>query len=267
MKYTFGFIGTGNMGGAIARAVSAYGKADSILLANRTLEKAQSLADDMGGTVCDNETVARECDIIFLGVKPQMMEEMLSGIRDILQKRKGEVTLISMAAGLTCNKISMMAGGDMAVVRIMPNTPVAIGKGVILYCSNSLAKDKEQIVAESLACGGLVDKVDESLIDIGTVVMGCAPAFAALFADSLAKGGEDNGLSREQAIRYAGKMMEGTAALMEATGKEPSQLIKEVCSPGGSTIKGVESLMANEFERIVKEAVEVSYKRTIELGK
>ena len=267
MKYTFGFIGTGNMGGAIARAVSLYANAGSILLANRTPEKAQALADSIGATVCDNETVVRECDIIFLGVKPQMMEEMLSGIKNILQERKSEVTLVSMAAGLTCERISQMAGGDMAIVRIMPNTPVAIGKGVILYCSNELAKDKADIVANALEKGGLVDKIDESLIDIGTVVMGCAPAFAALFADSLAKGGENNGLSREQAIRYAGKMMEGTAALMEATGKEPSQLIKEVCSPGGSTIKGVESLMDNGFENIVRDAVGASYKRTVELGK
>ena len=267
MKHTFGFIGTGNMGGAIARAVASWGGADSILLANRTTEKAQSLADDIGGAVCDNETVARQSDFIFLGVKPQMMAEMLSGIKDILQERKGEITLVSMAAGLTCDRISQMAGGGMAVIRIMPNTPVAIGKGVILYCSNDTAADKEPIVAEALGYGGLADKVDESLIDIGTVVMGCAPAFAALFADSLAKGGEANGLDREKAILYASKMMEGTAALMEATGKEPSQLIKEVCSPGGSTIKGVEALMASDFERIVKEAVEASYKRTVELGR
>lgn len=267
MKYTFGFIGTGNMGGAIARAVSAKGGDIRILLANRTPEKAQALADGIGATVCDNETVARECDIIFLGVKPQMMEEMLSGIKDILQARKGEVTLVSMAAGLTCDKISLMAGGDMAVVRIMPNTPVAIGKGVILYCFNKLAEERADIVADALEYGGLVDQVDESLIDIGTVVMGCAPAFAALFADSLAKGGEENGLNGEKAILYAAKMMEGTAALMQSSGKEPSQLIKEVCSPGGSTIKGVESLVENEFEKIVRNAVSASYKRTVELGR
>ena len=267
MGYTFGFIGTGNMGGAIARAVAAKGEDNRILLANRTPAKAQALADMIGAQVCDNMAVAEESDIIFLGVKPQMMEDMLSGIKDILQQRKGEVTLVSMAAGLTCDKISRMAGGDMAVVRIMPNTPVAIGKGVILYCSNDLAGEKDKIVADALEFGGLVDKVDESLIDIGTVVMGCAPAFAAMFADSLAKGGEAHGLDRDKAILYAGKMMEGTAALMQATGTAPEQLIKEVCSPGGSTIRGVESLADNGFEKLVKDAVTASYNRTVELGK
>ncbi len=267
MKYTYGFIGTGNMGGAIARAVASKADGSCILLANRTVDKAQTLADSIGATACDNETVARRSDIIFLGVKPQMMEQMLGCIKDILQQRKGEVTLVSMAAGLTCDRIAQMAGGDMAVVRIMPNTPVAIGKGVILYCANDLAKDKAKLVAEALEWGGLVDETQEGLIDIGTVVMGCAPAFAALFADSLAKGGETYGLDREKALLYAAKMMEGTAALIRSTGKAPSQLIKDVCSPGGSTIKGVESLMDNGFEKIVIEAVNKSYKRTKELGR
>lgn len=265
MQYKFGFIGTGNMGGAIAKAVSKLNNG-KILLANRTREKAQILAQSIGATVCDNITVAKQSDIIFLGVKPQMMEQMLCDIKDILQNRTDDVVLVSMAAGLTTKKISEMAGGDVAVVRIMPNTPVAIGKGVIVYCSNEKAKDKEKIVAQALSFGGLVDKIDEDLIDIATVVMGCAPAFAALFAKSLAIGGEQNGLSKEKAILYASKMMEGTGALMMETGKHPDVLIKEVCSPGGSTIKGVESLVENGLEEIVKQAVDASYKRTQELG-
>ena len=266
MEYKYGFIGTGNMGGAIAKAVSKL-NGGKILLSNRTREKAQILADSIGATACDNITVAKQSDIIFLGVKPQMMAEMLDEIKDIIRSRKDEVTLVSMAAGLTTKKISDMAGGDVAVVRIMPNTPVAIGKGVIVYCSNEKAKDKEKIVADALVFGGLVDKIDEELIDIATVVMGCAPAFAALFADNLANGGEQNGLAKEKAILYAAKMMEGTASLMMETGKQPDVLIKEVCSPGGSTIKGVESLIENGFEKIVKQAVNASYKRTQELGK
>ena len=131
MQYKFGFIGTGNMGGAIAKAVSKFNNG-KILLANRTREKAQILAQSIGATACDNITVAKQSDIIFLGVKPQMMAEMLDEIKDIISSRKDEVVLVSMAAGLTTQKISEMAGGDVAVVRIMPNTPVAIGKGVIV---------------------------------------------------------------------------------------------------------------------------------------
>ena len=267
MKYTYGFIGTGNMGGAIAKAVSKAVGGANIALANKTKEKAQILADEIGAVVVDNQYIAQNCEYIYLGVKPQMMAEMLDEIKDIIRSRKDEVTLVSMAAGLTTKKISDMAGGDVAVVRIMPNTPVAIGKGVIVYCSNEKAKDKEKIVADALVFGGLVDKIDEELIDIATVVMGCAPAFAALFAENLANGGEQNGLAKEKAILYAAKMMEGTASLMMETGKQPDVLIKEVCSPGGSTIKGVESLIENGFEKIVKQAVDAPYKRTKELGK
>lgn len=266
MEYTFGFIGTGNMGGAIAKAVSKLNNG-IILLSNRTREKAQILADKIGATVCDNKQIAQKCDFIFLGVKPQMMEQVLCDIKDIIKSRKDDVVLVSMAAGLTTQKISDMAGADVAVVRIMPNTPVAIGKGVIVYCSNQKAKDKEKIVAEALSMGGLVDKIDEDLIDIATVVMGCAPAFAALFAKSIANGGEKNGLTKEKAILYAAKMMEGTADVMLQTGKTPDVLIKEVCSPGGSTIKGVESLTDNNFEDIIIKAVDASFNRTKELGK
>ncbi len=263
---TFGFIGTGNMGSAIAKAVAKNKGGHSIALANRSEQKAHQLAHEIGAIVMDNKQIANECDYIFLGVKPQMMNEVLCEIRDILQSRKNEVVLISMAAGLTSDKICNMAGGGVAVVRIMPNTPVSIGKGVILYCSNALANDKESFVADALCMGGLVDKIDESLIDIATVIMGCAPAFAACFANNLAIGGEQNGLDIKKATLYAAKMMEGTAALMIQTGKSPLQLIKEVCSPGGSTIKGVEALENNNFCEIVSEAVNASFNRTKELG-
>ncbi len=267
MKYTFGFIGTGNMGSAIAKAVAKSKGGKNIALANRSTQKAECLASQIGATVLDNKHIAEKCEYIFLGVKPQMMNEVLCDIKDILQSRKSEIVLVSMAAGLTTDKICEMAGGAIPVVRIMPNTPVSVGKGVIVYCSNYLAKEKEEFVADALSMGGLVDKIDESLIDIATVVMGCAPAFAACFAENLAKGGVSNGLAKEKAILYAAKMMEGTASLMLETQKSPEQLRQEVCSPGGSTIKGVESLIDNNFEDIVKQAVNASYNRTKELGK
>ena len=263
----FGFIGTGNMGSAIAKAVAKNKGGKNIALADRSIQKAQILADEIGASVLDNQATAKQCDYIFLGVKPQMMEHMLAEIKDILQSRKGEVTLVSMAAGLTADKICEMAGGDVAVVRIMPNTPVAIGKGIILYCSNELAKNKETFVAEALSMGGLVDKIDEKLIDVGTVVAGCGPAFAAMFAESLADGAVSCGLPREKAEQYAAKMIEGTASLISDGGKHPAKLKDEVCSPGGSTIKGVEALEGNNFRGAVMAAVNAAYNKTKELGK
>lgn len=106
-----------------------------------------------------------------------MMAQMLENISAILTSRRDDVVLVSMAAGLSCEKISSMAGGGMKVIRIMPNTPVSIGKGIILYCANDrVSADELKEVADSLSPAGLVDLIDESLIDGASAVSGCGPA-------------------------------------------------------------------------------------------
>ena len=129
MKYTFGFIGTGNMGGAVAKAVCRSAGGEQILLCNRTPEKAQALAEQLGCAVGDARQVVQECDFVFLGVKPQGMAALLAELQPLLQQHKP--VLVSMAAGLTASQIEQMAGGGLPVMRIMPNTPVGIGCGVI----------------------------------------------------------------------------------------------------------------------------------------
>ncbi|MBQ7901679.1 MAG: pyrroline-5-carboxylate reductase [Clostridia bacterium] len=268
MKYTFGFIGTGNMGSALALAVAKKAGGSSIAVANRTVQKAQKLADQTGAAVTDNRDIAENCKYIFLGVKPQMMAAMLEDIRDIIQRRKDEVVLVSMAAGLTVDKIAHMAGGDVAVVRIMPNTPVAIGKGVTLYCSNSRVSDEcEAFVADAISESGFVDKIDENLINIGNTLAGCGPAFAEIFAEALADGAVACGLPRAKAVDYAAKMLEGTASLMLASGKHTGQLKDEVCSPGGSTIRGVQALENGGFRAAAMNAVIAAFDKTNQLGK
>ena len=117
---TIGFIGTGNMGGALATAAYKSGSADRILLANRTRKKAEDLAKEINGTVCDNETVAKEAEYIFLGVKPQFLDEMFEGIKDILKNRKDRCIIVSMVAG---QKIPQLKERffDLPVIRILPN--------------------------------------------------------------------------------------------------------------------------------------------------
>ena len=134
MKY--GFIGCGNMGGAIARALSQSTK--DILVTDRS-GKAVVLATELDIGYSNNETIASSCDRIFLGVKPHMMADMLAPLASILQERKP--LLITMAAGLEMEKIEAFAGGDIPVIRIMPNTPTALGKGVIPYCANRLVTE------------------------------------------------------------------------------------------------------------------------------
>ena len=137
-----GFIGTGNMGGALASAAARSGEVE-VLLANRTKAKAETLAERIGAVVSSNEIIAREADHIFLGVKPQMIVDVLKGIAPALKERKSAPVLISMVTGLDIARIQELAGGDYPVIRIMPNMPAAVGEGVIFYaCSGNCGKSR-----------------------------------------------------------------------------------------------------------------------------
>ena len=260
MKY--GFIGCGNMGGALIRAAAK--KTNDIMIADFDNEKAKTLANELGLTVGDNQTIAAECDRIFLGVKPQVMSDMLDGIKDILNNKKP--TLISMAAGLTTQKIKEFAG-DMPIIRIMPNTPVSVGEGVILYCSNGVAEGVIQDFVNDMQYSGRLYAIDESLMDAGCSVSGCGPAFMYTFASAVAKGGAECGLSEQQAIEFAAATMLGAAKMLLTSDKTPDELTDAVCSKGGSTIEGVTVLKGSAFEKIVCDCIKAAYKRNKELGK
>ena len=261
---TYGFIGTGNMGGAVATAAAKAVGGGNLFLANRTPAKAEALAAELGGQACDNGTAARQ-DYIFLGVKPQMMAGMLEGIRPVLRERmeKGETfTLVTMAASLTIEKIREMAGVEAPTVRIMPNLPVSIGKGVILYTASGAEKTLPGLL-EALAPAGMLLPVEERLIDAGSAVAGCGPAFACLFAEALADGGVACGLPRAQAQTLALQMLAGTAELLLQTGQHPAALKDAVCSPGGTTIAGVHSLEKGGFRAAAFDAVKAAYDKTL----
>ena len=263
---SYGFIGTGNMGGAVAKAAAKAVGGGNLFLANRTPAKAEALAAELGGQACDNGTAARQ-DYIFLGVKPQMMAGMLLGIRPVLRERieKGETfTLVTMAASLTIEKIREMAGVDAPIVRIMPNLPVSIGKGVILYTASGAEKTLPGLL-EALAPAGMLLPVEERLIDAGSAVAGCGPAFACLFIEALADGGVACGLPRAQAQALALQMLAGTAELLLQTGQHPAALKDAVCSPGGTTIAGVHALEKGGFRAAAFDAVKAAYDKTISM--
>ena len=262
-----GFIGTGNMGGALARA-AAKNEENKLLLANRSVEKAAALAGEIGGVVVYNQTIANKADYIFLGVKPHLLGGMLEGLKETLRARKSRFVLVSMAAGTEIERVRDLAGGAYPVIRIMPNTPCSIGEGMTLYaCSEDVTEAEERAFLAAMAAAGRFAKLEERLIDAGSAVSGCGPAFVDLFVEALADGGVACGLPRAQAMEFAAQMVTGAAKLILESGKHPGELKDAVCSPGGSTIQGVRTLEEMGFRAGVMDAVIAAYEKTLELGK
>lgn len=259
----YGFIGTGHMGGALAQSCAKAVDPQDIFLSNRTPEKAQALADAIGAQISDNEAIAAGCDVIFLGVKPQMMADTLRPLRRILAKGRAPFVLVSMAAGLTIKAIQHMAGGKYPVIRIMPNLACAVGAGMTLFtCSEEVMPQQRQAVLDSLSASGLTEELSESLIDAGSAVAGCGGAFACLFMEGLADGGVLCGLPRDKAQRMAAQMLLGSARLALESGEHTGQMKDAICSPGGTTIAGVRKLESMAFRSAAMEAVIAAYERT-----
>ena len=264
----FGFIGTGNMGGALAKACAKAVPADRLLLSDGYAPVAEALAATLGCKAVPVSQVAQEATFIFLGVKPQVMANMLEGIAPVLAARKDAFVLVSMAAGLSIEKIQAMAGGNYPVIRIMPNIPVKVGGGVILYDATvSVSEASLEAFQTAMAGAGLVDRLPEKLIDAGSALSGCGPAFVSLFAEALADGAVACGLPRDKAMAYALQTIAGTAEYLLQTGEHPAKLKDAVCSPGGTTIAGVHAMELGGFRAASAEAVISAYEKTLELGK
>ena len=205
-----GFIGTGNMGGALARAAAKGGH--TLLLANRTPAKAEALAQELGGTVCPNAQAAGSGRAAVLGVKPQGLPGLAGELAPVLQARKGNApVVVSMATAVTLRELDAMLGGGLPLIRIMPNTPAAVGAGTILYAAQNVTDAQLNAFRAVLAQAGLLLPLPEEKIDAASAISGCGPAFCFQFADALALGGVRAGLSYPDACRLAAQTMLGAA--------------------------------------------------------
>ena len=257
-----GFIGCGNMGGALAAAAAKY-KAAEIRLFDKDEDKAKALAERIGGIVCDIDDVCA-CELVFLGVKPNIIPI----VADEIAKKVAAsgATVISMAAGVSLAKLAVMLG-DLPIIRIMPNTPAEVGYGMILYTANEKGAGTVPLFLESMAAAGKFDAIDERLIDAASAISGCGPAFVYMFIEALADGGVMSGLPRDKAMLYAAETLIGAAEVVKQTGRHPGALKDAVCSPGGSTIEGVKALEDGKMRGTVSGAVVASYEKTLKLGK
>ena len=196
------------------------------------------------------------------------MGTMLSQIAPMLRSRQDSFVLVSMAAGIAMADIRRMAGGDYPVIRIMPNMPVSAGMGMILFdATENVSEGAIEIFLRSMAFAGCLDRLPEKLIDAGSALSGCGPAFVSLFVEALADGAVACGLPRQQALQYAAQTVAGTAKMLAESVQHPAALKDAVCSPGGSTIAGVAAMEQGGFRAATMEAVISAYERTLELGK
>ena len=261
MKY--GFIGCGNMGGAIARALSM--KTKDILLSDPSAQ-TPVLAQELGCHVGDNQTVVQSCDRIILAVKPQMMAKVLAPVAETLAARKP--LIITIAAGIEMQQIEKWIGTSLPIIRLMPNTPVSVGKGMIVYCCNDLVSEADLAdFLSDMAFSGTLDRIDEKLIDAASALSGSGPAYYYLFLEAMADGAVACGLPRQKALAYAAATMEGAAQMFLQSGKHPGELKDAVCSPAGSTIVGIQALEQHGFRGAVMDCITSAYQRNKELGK
>ena len=252
------------MGGALAEAVSRRG-GYQLLLCDRIKEKAEELCRRVGGEVIDEGELSRltKCDVLFIGVKPVGAKEALNAL-----SRASDCLplIISMVAGMRIDAISGELGGHSRIIRIMPNTPVAVGEGAVLYSLGSGVKDGDESEFLSvLAAAGRLTELCEELMDKATAISGCGPAFVFAFIEAMIAGGKAIGLPPELCRELAAQTVLGSARLVMESEKSPRELKIAVSSPGGSTIEGVKRLEEAALADTVAAAVKAAYEKTAKL--
>ncbi len=225
----------------------------------------ERLAERLPGIVFADSAAeaAAAADVVFLAVKPQ---QAAAACREIAGRLRDEAVLVSIVAGLTTKSLAELAGTSR-IVRVMPNTPCLVGRGVSVVCKTpAVSPDSFAVVKGLLAAVGHVHEADESLMDAVTGLSGSGPGFVSLVVEALADGGVKAGLPRPLALALAVETLAGTAALLEQTGEHPAQIKDRVSSPGGTTIAGLAVLEQRGVRGALIDAVVAAAARAKELG-
>ena len=261
MKY--GFIGCGNMAAAIINGALAKGilAKDDILASVKTESSAKKIQETIGiACTTDNLFVASQADYLFLAVKPQFCEEVALEVQG---KRKKEQVLVSIAAGKTLAWLKEKFGENEKIIRTMPNTPALVGEGITGVCPDDLVSQEEtDLVLKLLNSFGKAAVVTEPILDIVGAVSGSSPAFVFMFIEALADGAVAEGMPRAQAYTFAAQSVLGSAKMVLETGLHPGSLKDMVCSPGGTTIEGVNVLEKEGMRSAVMDAVRACIAKT-----
>ena len=237
-----GFNGMGNMAQALAQGFIASGsieKADVFAYAPHQ-DKLRKNAKAIGFTPCASlKELAKNCDTLVMACKPYQIEDVIAELKAELPGK----ALVSIAAGWDFARYAKALPEGVRVQFVMPNTPAMVGEGVLLFEeTNSLLEDERKAIWALFSAVGLTVELPSSLMGIGGTVTGCGPAFVDLFIEAYGDAAVKYGMKRADAYRLISQMVLGSAKLQLATGQHPGVLKDNVCSPAGTTIRGVTAL-------------------------
>lgn len=263
-----GFVGAGNMAGAMIRGLRGHGFSENQVAAfDVDAEKLNLLQKDCGLVIAQSAGhVIELSDVVILAVKPQMLETALSSVKEIFEKENP--LIISIAAGTTLETLGKLCGKTCRIIRVMPNLNAAVGEAMSAFTGNAFVTEQDKkdakVILESF---GKVVELPEEQFAAYSALAGCSPAYTMLYMDALAKVGEQYGIDRTTSLNVVAQAVLGTAKLLAESGEETETWITRVCSPGGTTIEGIKSLRKNEVGDLIQEAAKASVKRDLELQK
>lgn len=259
------FIGMGNMAGAMLKGIEKVYRKEELIFSRKDKEKREAFSKESGIEGAeDNIACAKAAKYIILAVKPQFFPTVLEEIRPVVDAGK---VIISIAAGIESVTIREALGGNVRVVRAMPNTPALLGEGMtgICYQDEEFTEEELQTIETIFSSFGRAKKVEERLMNAVTCVSGSSPAYVYLFIEALADSGVKYGLPRAAAYEMAAQTVLGAAKMVLETGEHPAALKDKVCSPGGTTIAGVAALEEYGLRNAVIKATDACYKKAADL--
>lgn len=263
---TIAMIGGGQMALALADGFCRAGLVDPsrIMVSEPDAVARQRFVDRMPAVqFTSGRQATAAADVVFLAVKPQQAAEACA---DIAGSLRPEAVVVSIVAGLPLASLKRLAGTER-IVRVMPNTPCLVGRGVSAVCrARGVSDDSMARIVALLGAVGTVHAVEEPLLDAITGLSGSGPGFVAMFVEALAAGGVEAGLNDVLAMRLAVETLAGTAALLEQTGEPPARIRERVCSPGGTTLAGLAAMEAEGVARGIAAGVVAARDRAQELG-
>ncbi|KAL6134058.1 hypothetical protein ACLB2K_066291 [Fragaria x ananassa] len=263
--YKLGFIGAGKMAESIARGVVRSGilPANRITTSHSSPSRRQAFESFGVHLLPRNDDVVEESDVVIFSVKPQVVKDVVLQLRPLLSRKK---LLVSIAAGVKLKDLQDWAGHSR-FIRVMPNTPSAVGVAASVLSLGGAATEQDgDLIAELFGSVGKIWKADEKLFDAITGLSGSGPAYIYLAIEALADGGVAAGLPRELALGLASQTVLGAASMATSSGKHPGQLKDDATSPGGTTIAGIHELEKGGFRGILMNAVAAAAKRSRELS-